>query len=101
MMSPPRVVPDPPPAPKMPPRPPPGSGPAAAPAPGGPGGVGGTNPYVITFTGALKETPMPLIVAAGGTTPLSAGAARATAVNTTTGPNGPEVCITAANSQSG
>jgi hypothetical protein len=68
---------------------------------GGPGDEGGTTPYVITFAGALKEAPMPDIVAADGVTPLSGGDATASIVETTTGSTGFEVCTTAANCKVG
>jgi hypothetical protein len=68
---------------------------------GGPGAVGGGTPYVITFAGALKESPQPLIGTTPGTTPLSGGAASASVVNTTTGSTGFEVCEAAADCQAG
>ena len=68
---------------------------------GGPGGAGGGTPYVITFSGSLKESPEPLISVAPATTPLSGGGAGANITDTVVGSTGSEVCEVAADCQAG
>lgn len=68
---------------------------------GGPGNELGTTPYVITFAGALANSPQPLITTSAGTTPLSGGAATAAVTNNTTGSSGFEVCTAAADCKTG
>lgn len=57
------------------------------------GGPGATAPYAVTFAGALKEAPLPLIVA--NSSGLSGGSV--TVTNTTTGVSPYEICNVAAN----
>ena len=59
---------------------------------GGPGAGGGGIPYVITFSGALANVPLPLLNAADGSIPLGGGASSAEVVETTNGSSGFEIC---------
>jgi len=62
---------------------------------------GGAGIHAITFANALRDTPLPLIVAANGTIPLGGGGASALVANTTTGKNDVEVCAVPANCKAG
>lgn len=68
---------------------------------GGPGDEAGSAPYVISFAGALANSPQPLIAASNGTTPLSGGAASAEVATTQVGRTGHEVCVDAADCKAG
>jgi hypothetical protein len=68
---------------------------------GGPGGVGSTTPYRISFAGARADTNQPPLVVAAGTTPLNGGTGTATIATLRDGAVGFEVCETAANCQAG
>lgn len=64
----------------------------------GPGGAGGTTPYLIAFGGTLADTNLAAITVAAGTTPLVGTATIATLND---GAVGFEVCGTAANCKIG
>ncbi len=65
------------------------------------GGPGGSSPLVISFAGALNNSPQPLIASSNGTTPLSGGTATASVVSTQAGSSGFEICNVAANCKTG
>ncbi|MGC1167189.1 MAG: hypothetical protein WA862_13895 [Solirubrobacterales bacterium] len=68
---------------------------------GGPGDEAGTTPYLLTFGGALKNSPQPLVVAANGSSPLSGGSATAEVASTQAGATGAEICTDAADCKAG
>ena len=68
---------------------------------GGPGDESGTTPYVLTFGGALNNSPQPLVVATDGSVPLSGGSASAQVVGTQAGATGAEICTDAADCKAG
>jgi hypothetical protein len=68
---------------------------------GGPGGAGGTTPYLVAFTGTLADLNQAPIAVGVGTTPLSGGAASATIVTLNDGAVGFEICNAAANCKPG
>jgi hypothetical protein len=69
---------------------------------GGPGGAGGTAPYMIVFDGGPRaDTNQAALVSSAGTTPLSGGAASATVATYDDGAVGFEICTTAASCRQG
>jgi tripartite motif-containing protein 71 len=68
---------------------------------GGPGGLGGTTPYLIGFGGARADTNLAAITASSGTLPLSGGGAAATITTFNDGAVGFEICDSAANCKAG
>jgi hypothetical protein len=74
-------------------------GPGGVTVSGGPGDEAGSEPYAITFTSGLDNSPQPLITAASGS--LSGGAASAQVAVTQAGRTGLEVCVDPADCKSG
>jgi hypothetical protein len=68
-------------------------GPGSVSVSGGPGDVGGTAPYIISFDGgALAGVDQPLLSASTGSAPLSGGGATVSAYTTNQGASGFEIC---------
>ncbi len=70
----------------------PSVGPGGVSVSGGPGGAGGTTPYIVSFEGSLAGAAQPLLKATNGGIPLSGGAATASTYTTVRGGYGFEIC---------